>query len=98
MRTAAVAVLTVAAVGLTGLGLQTAGLRAAPQANSIAARAATLMLRYRFVTSTFRIGNRTMHGSCFHGWFEGRHERPARGTILVLDNGASIRLIKQKLG
>jgi hypothetical protein len=28
-----------------------------------------------------------------HGWIEGRYERPARGTILVLDNGASVRTI-----
>ena len=96
MRTAAVAALTVAAVGVTGFSLQAAGLRSAPAANSAAARAATWMLRYRLAASTFQVGSRTVHGLCFHGWFEGLHERPAHGTILVLDNGASIRLIEQK--
>ena len=76
-----------------GFGLQAAGLRRTPQANVVASRAATWMLRYRFVTSTFHLGNRVVHGRCFHGWIEGRHERPARGTILVLDNGASVRAI-----
>ena len=96
MRTAAVAALTVAAVGVTGFSLQAAGLRSAPAANSAAARAATWMLRYRLAASTFQVGSRTVHGLCFHGWFEGVHERPERGTILVLSNGASIRLIKQR--
>jgi len=96
VRTAAVAALIVAAVGATCFSLQAAGLRSVPEANSAAARAATWMLRYRLVTSTFQVGNRTVHGLCFHGWIEGLHERPARGTILILDNGASIRLIEQK--
>lgn len=51
------------------------------------------MLRYRFATSTLHLGDRMVHGRCFHGWFEGRHDRPARGTILILDNGASVRAI-----
>lgn len=76
-----------------GFGLQAAGLRRTPQANVVAARAATWMLRYRFATSTLRLGGRIVHGRCFHGWIEGRHEHPARGTILVLDNGASVRAI-----
>jgi hypothetical protein len=96
VRTAAVAALTVAVVGATCFSLQAAGLRSAPEANSVAARAATWMLRYRLATSTFRVGNRTVHGRCFYGWFEGRHDQPVRGTILVLDNGASIRLIEPK--
>lgn len=97
MRTAAVAALTVAAVGATCFSLQAAGLRHAPTANSAAARAATWMLRYRLATSTFQVGRRTVHGLCFHGWIEGLHERLVRGTILTLDNGASIRLIKEKM-
>jgi hypothetical protein len=76
-----------------GFGLQAAGLRRAPQANAVAARAATWMLRYRFATSTLHVGDRMLHGRCFNGWFEGRHDRPARGTILVLDNGATVRAI-----
>ena len=76
-----------------GFGLQAAGLRRTPQANVVAARPAAWMLRYRFATSTLHIGDRLVRGWCFHGWIEGRHERPARGTILVLDNGASVRAI-----
>ncbi len=76
-----------------GFGLQAAGLRRTPQANVVAARAATWMLRYRFATSTLHLGGRVVHGRCFHGWIEGRHDRRARGTILVLDDGASIRAI-----
>ena len=76
-----------------GSGLQAAGLRRTPQANVVAARAATWMLRYRFATSTLRLGGRVVHGRCFHGWIEGRDEHPARGTILVLDDGASVRAI-----
>ncbi len=94
MRTAAVAALIAVAVAATGFGLQAAGLRRTPQANVVAARAATWMLRYRFATSTLHLGARVVHGRCFYGWFEGRYERPALGTILVLDNGASVRVIE----
>jgi hypothetical protein len=76
-----------------GFSLQAVGLRRTPQANVIAERAATWMLRYRFATSTLHLGDRMVHGRCFHGWFEGRHDRPARGTILILDNGTSVRAI-----
>jgi hypothetical protein len=97
MRTAAVAALITVAVAATGFSLQAAGLRRTPEANLVAARAATLMLGYRFATSTLRVGTRTVHGRCFHGWFEGRHEQPARGTILVLDNGGAVRAIDPRL-
>ena len=80
-------------VAAAGFSLQAAGLRATPKANAVAARAATLLLRYRFATSTLSVGARTVHGRCFHGWFESRNEHSARGTILVLDNGASVRSI-----
>ncbi len=93
MRTAVVAALVAVAVAATGFGLQAAGLRRTPQANVVAARAATWMLRYRFATSTLHLDARIVHGRCLHGWVEGRYERPARGTILVLDNGASVRAI-----
>lgn len=76
-----------------GFGLQAAGLRRTPQANVLAARAATVLLRYRFATSTLRLGHRLVHGRCLHGWIEGRHEHRARGTILVLDDGASVRAL-----
>jgi hypothetical protein len=93
VRTAAVAALIALSVAAMGFGLQAAGLRRTPQANVVAARAATWMLRYRFATSTLRLGGRVVHGRCFHGWIEGRDEHPARGTILVLDDGASVRAI-----
>jgi hypothetical protein len=93
VRTAAVAALIALSVAAMGFGLQAAGLRRTPQANVVAARAATWMLRYRFATSTLRLGGRLVHGQCFHGWIEGRRERPTRGTILVLDDGASVRAI-----
>jgi len=93
VRTAAVAALIAFSVAATGFGLQAAGLRRTPHANLVAARAATVLLRYRFATSTLRLGDRVVHGRCFHGWIEGHDERPARGTILVLDNGASVRTI-----
>jgi hypothetical protein len=93
VRTAAVAALITFSVAAMGFGLQVAGLRRSPQANIVAARAATLMLRYGFATSTLRLGDRVVHGRCVHGWIEGRYERPAHGTILVLDNGASVRTI-----
>ncbi len=76
-----------------GFVLQLAGLRRTPHANAVAARAATVLLRYGFATSTLRLGDRVVHGRCFHGWIEGHNERPARGTILVLDNGASVRTL-----
>lgn len=91
MRTAAVAGLIALVVAATGFSLQAAGLRRTPQANAVAARAATLLLRYRFATSTVHIGRRTVHGRCFHGWFDGLNDRPARGTILILDNGGTVR-------
>jgi hypothetical protein len=93
VRTAAVAALIAVAVGATGFTLQAAGLRRTPQANLAAAHAATWLLRHRFATSTLHLDGRTIHGRCFHGWFEGRRDHPARGTILVLDNGASVRAI-----
>jgi hypothetical protein len=93
VRTAAVAALVTVAVGVAGYGLQAVGLRRTPQANAVAANAATWLLRYRFATSTLRLDGRTMRGRCFHGWIEGRGEHPARGTILVLDNGTSVRAI-----
>ncbi len=91
MRTAAVAALIAFVVAATGFSLQAAGLRRTPQANAVAARAATLLLRYRFATSTFHVAGRTVRGHCLHGWFEGLNDRPARGTILVLDNGGTVR-------
>jgi hypothetical protein len=81
------------AVAAAGFGVQAAGLRRAPRANVVAARAADWLLRYRSSTSTFRLGGRTVHGLCRHGWFEGAHERFARGTLLVFDNGASVRAL-----
>lgn len=93
VRTAAVAALIAVAAGATGFTLQAAGLRRTPQANVAAAHAATWLLGHRFTTSTLRLEGRTIHGRCLHGWFEGRHDHPARGTILVLDNGASVRSI-----
>ena len=93
MRTATVAALIAVAVGATGFTLQAAGLRRTPPANVAASHAATWLLRRRFTTRTLHLDGRTIHGRCFHGWFEGRRDRPARGTILVLDNGASVRAI-----
>jgi hypothetical protein len=79
------------AVGAAGYSLQAAGLRRAPQANVVASHAATWLLRYRFAASTLHLDNRTMHGQCFNGRIEGRRDRPARGTVLILDNGTSVR-------
>jgi hypothetical protein len=93
VRTTAVAALIAVAVGATGFTLQAAGLRRTPQVNLAAAHAATWLLRHRFATSTLHLNGRTIHGRCFHGWFEGRRDHPARGTILVFDNGASVRAI-----
>jgi hypothetical protein len=93
VRTAAIAALIAVAVAATGFTLQAAGLRRSPQANVDAARAATWLLSHRFTTSTLHLDGRTIHGRCLHGWLEGRGDRPTRGTILVLDNGASVRAI-----
>jgi hypothetical protein len=93
VRTAAVAALIAVAVAATGFGLQAAGLRRTPRANIVAADAANWLLRYRFAASTVRVGGRTVHGRCFHGWFEARNEHRAHGTILMLDNGASVQAV-----
>ena len=93
MRTTTVAALIAVAVGAIGFTLQAAGLRRTPPANVAASHAATWLLRHRFTTSILHLDGRTIHGRCFHGWFEGRRDHPARGTILVLDNGASVRAI-----
>jgi hypothetical protein len=93
VRTAAVAALIAVAVGATGYSLQVAGLRRTPRANLVASHAANWLLHYRFAASTVRLDGRTMHGLCFQGRIEGRLDHPARGTILVLDNGTSVRAI-----
>jgi hypothetical protein len=96
VRTAAVAAFSVLVVAATGFSLQAAGLRRIPRANVVAARAATLLLDYRFATSTLHLGDRIVHGRCFHGWYEASNERPARGTLLVLDNGSSVQTIDSR--
>jgi len=90
-----VSLLVVGAVGASAFGLQAAGLHAPSPANRAAARAASWLSGYRYVTSEVEAHGRTLRGRCFHGWFDGdRGRREERGTLLLLSNGGSIRVLR----
>lgn len=97
MRVAWLAGLLAAAVFTAGFVLLATGLRPVGHGDVVAARAATWLRGYRYVTSTLRIGRRVLHGRCFHGWFGGPTVRDEHGTILALENGASVRVLAHRL-
>jgi hypothetical protein len=90
VRAALLAAAVVIACGAATLSLQAAGLRRTPRANEMAARAADWMLGYRFVVSSVHVDGKTIGGRCYHGWFEGLHERLDRGSILLLSDGGLV--------
>lgn len=94
MRAALVAAAVVVALGAATFSLQAAGLQRTPPANAIAARAANWMHGYRFVVSSLRVDGKRIAGRCYHGWYEGLHERFDRGSILELSNGGRVSYIE----
>jgi hypothetical protein len=94
VRAALVAATVVAVLGAATFSLQAAGLRHAPQANEMAARAARWMLGYRLAVSSIRVDGRMLAGRCYHGWYEGRHERLERGSVLLLSDGGLVSYIE----
>jgi len=94
VRAALVAAAVVVALGAATLSLQAAGLQRTPPANEMAARAASWMLGYRFTVSSLRIDGKTVGGRCYHGWYEGLHERLDRGSLLLLSDGGLVRYIE----
>ena len=94
MRAALVAAAVVVTLGAATLSLQAAGLQRTPRANEMAARAADWMLGYRFVVSSIHVDGRTIGGRCYHGWYEGLHERLDRGSALLLSDGGLVRYIE----
>jgi hypothetical protein len=94
VRAALVAAVVVVTLGAATLSLQAAGLRRTPPANEMAARAATWMLGYRFVVSSLHVGGKTIGGRCYHGWYDGLHERLDRGSLLLLSDGGLVRYIE----
>jgi hypothetical protein len=96
VRTAAVAALVVVVVAGSAFSLQAAGLRSAPPASMIAARASRWLLGYRYVTSSIEVHGRTLDGRCYHGWFAGGRGRERRGTVLLLSNGGFVRATGSK--
>lgn len=94
MRAVAVASLVATVVVAAGWTLQAVGLPAAHRGNIAAAGAAEWLLRHRFTESTVTFRGRVVHGRCFHGWFDD-HEHRRRGTLLLLDTGASITAVGQ---
>lgn len=91
MRVAGVAATIATVVVVSGFAIQWAALPDAGRGNAISARAALWLTRYRYVDGTLRLGGRTLHTTCFHGWIEGRHGRPTRGTLLRLGTGEVVR-------
>jgi len=90
VRAAAIAALVVAVVLAAGFAVQATGLPPTATGNVLAARAGGLLTGSRYVESTLQLDGRTVHGRCFHGWFGGRALRKRHGTVLVLDDGASV--------
>jgi hypothetical protein len=93
VRTAGVAAVVAAAVLAAGFGLLGGALRAAPSGAVAVIHAVRWLDRYRYVASDLHLDGRVLHGRCYHGWFEGRRERLQRGTLLLLSNGRSIRVL-----
>ncbi|HEX6789453.1 MAG TPA: hypothetical protein VF091_09450 [Gaiellaceae bacterium] len=94
MRAALVAAAVVVTLGAATLSLQAAALQRTPPANQMAARAARWLLGYRLTLSSLRIGGRTIDGRCYHGWYEGLHERLDRGSVLELSDGGLVSYIE----
>jgi hypothetical protein len=92
VRAVVVAGLVATVVVAAGWTLQTVGLPRAGRGNIAAARASEWLLRYRFTESTLTLRGRVERGRCFHGWFND-HGHWKRGTLLVLDSGASIAAV-----
>jgi len=72
-----------------GFVLQRVALRMPRPASETALRAAVWLQRYRFVTSTFTLGGRTVRGECLQDWFQSQGSR-RRGAVLRLDDGFSL--------
>lgn len=94
MRAALVAAAVVVTLGAATFSLQAAGLQRTPPANRMAARAADWLLGYRLTISSLRVGGRTIDGRCYHGWYDGVHERLDRGSVLLLSDGGSVSYIQ----
>lgn len=94
MRAAFVAAAVVVTLGAATFSLQAAGLQRTPPANRMAARAARWLLGYRLTLSLVRVDGRTIGGRCYHGWYDGLHERLDRGSVLVLSDGGLVSYIE----
>lgn len=94
MRAALVAAAVVVSLGAATFSLEAAGLQRTPRANEMAARAAGWMLGYRLAVSSFRVDGKTVEGRCYHGWYDGLHDRDDRGSILLLSDGGLISYIQ----
>src|SRR5262249_61955994 len=94
VRAALVAAAVVVPLGAATFSLQAAGLQRTPPANQMAARAATWMLGYRLTLSSLRVDGRTIDGRCYHGWYDGLHERLDRGSVLLLSDGGFVSYIE----
>lgn len=90
MRAAFVAAAVVVSLGAATFSLQAAGLQRTPEANEMAARAASWLHGYRLAVSSLQVNGRTIDGRCYHGWYEGVHERFDRGSVLELSNGGLV--------
>jgi hypothetical protein len=94
VRAALVAAAVVVALGAATFSLQAAGLQRTPPANAMAARAAQWMLGYRLADSSIRVDGRTIAGRCYHGWYDGLHDRFDRGSVLLLSDGGLVSYIE----
>lgn len=93
MRAALVSAAVVLTLGAATFSLQAAGLQRTPRANEMTARAAKWMLGYRLAVSTLRVDGETIRGRCYHGWYEGLHERLDRGSVLLLSDGGFVSYV-----
>lgn len=91
MRTLATAALITVTIGAACFSLQAAGLRPTPHANTVAARAADWLLRYRLVASVVHVHDDVLHGSCYHGWIG-----DDRGSFLRLSNGGEVQAVEPR--
>lgn len=87
--TLGVAASVVALVLGGGFVLQRVALRTPPPASEKALHAAQWLQRYRYVSSTFALGGRTVHGECLQDWFQAEGAR-RRGAVLRLDDGFTL--------
>jgi hypothetical protein len=93
VRAALVAAALAVTLGAAMFSLQAAGLQRTPPANVVAARAAKWMLGYRLADSSLRVAGKTIGGRCYHGWYEGPHERLDRGSVLLLSDGGLVSFV-----